>query len=69
MIMREQNEIKLVIWDNGKGFDLKQKNLFYGLGFSGMKERMITLGGSIDIQSTMGSGTVIKTHIPVFQNV
>ena len=59
--------IKVSIKDNGKGFDTEQ-NADYetkGLGFSGMKERAKILRGTLSIDSTPGSGTIINLEIPV----
>lgn len=65
MIMRSSSQIKVTVWDDGKGFDLKDESLKEGLGFSGMYERVETLGGLITIASKSGEGTTIKIEIPI----
>lgn len=56
--------LKLVVHDNGSGFDLDkvQYGSHYGLKF--MKERVELLNGSLLIQSAAGSGTNIILQVP-----
>lgn len=68
MVRRTENGANAVLWDDGKGFDMKEKKSFGGLGFSGMRERIETLHGTLDIQSTIGEGTAIKIFIPAQQH-
>ena len=51
MIRLDEQVIKALIWDNGKGFSTTSDNYSEGLGFLGMKERMKTLGGTMVIES------------------
>jgi two-component system, NarL family, sensor kinase len=50
------------IQDNGAGFDVNQKSS--GSGMTNLKKRMETIGGSFDIQSSLGKGTRIKLSLP-----
>jgi len=63
LIKRTDHTIFTTIWDDGKGFDLKNIIETEGLGFIGMKERVESLGGTIDIKSAPGKGTTIKINI------
>ncbi|MBR9916967.1 hypothetical protein GYB29_04595 [bacterium] len=63
LIKRTDYNIFTTIWDDGKGFDLKNLTGTEGLGFIGMKERVETLGGTIDIKSAPVNGTTIKINI------
>jgi PAS domain S-box-containing protein len=56
----------LEIRDDGCGFDpvAIRKRSF---GLAGMKERMLILGGKIDIVSSPGKGTTIKVNLPMGQ--
>ena len=58
------DNIELAIEDNGRGFDLGSilslENSEKGFGITGMKERTELSGGLFDIQSTPGSGTVVR---------
>ena len=63
MIRLDKKAINVLIWDNGKGFSTKQDNYNEGLGFLGMKERMKTLGGTMEIESKLGEGASIRIRI------
>lgn len=66
------NQVQIVIKDNGKGFD--PKTIFSsnehrrGLGLLGMQERMSAVGGRVEIDSTLGEGTVIRLLVPLQTN-
>ena len=62
--LEKRNEINVVIKDDGKGFDTG--NIREGaFGIVGMKERIDLLKGSIDINSSIGKGTVIMIKVPL----
>jgi signal transduction histidine kinase len=57
--------VKLVVSDNGGGFDLKLvKNKMGGSGLKNMQARAELLNGAFKIQSKIGKGTIIKIEIP-----
>ena len=51
--------------DNGIGFDME--SIQKGLGLGSMRERAELSGGSLDIESVMGKGTVIHGSWPIEQ--
>jgi ligand-binding sensor domain-containing protein/signal transduction histidine kinase len=56
---------RIIIKDNGDGFDLEsveQRNGHH-FGLRGMKERMNQLGGRLEISTAPGRGTEIKVHL------
>ena len=58
---------KLVVKDDGKGFDptaVKGPSRHGGLGLYGMRERAELIGGSIDIESRIGEGTRVTVIAP-----
>jgi len=55
--------LELIIQDNGQGFDLKQNTT--GFGLQSMRDRTLTLGGEIQINSSHGCGCQIIVHIPL----
>lgn len=60
----EQN-LKITISDNGKGFDTKSEAIKpSGLGLNNLKNRITLLNGSADINSKPGEGTVITLNMP-----
>ena len=68
-IRKKKDVFKIVIQDNGKGFDAKQsrygKGLFQGLGISSMAERTRLLKGRFDIISSFNKGTAVVLDIPI----
>jgi signal transduction histidine kinase len=57
------HELRVVIRDNGVGFDVQ--DTFAGhLGLHSMRERAGQLGGTLDIQSVPGQGTTIALTLP-----
>ncbi len=50
--------------DNGAGFDAGASG-GAGHGFLNMRDRMGAFGGTIDVVSSVGSGTVVEGHIPL----
>jgi len=51
------------LWDDGKGFDAKPSTR-RGLGLVGIEERARELGGSAEIHSEAGKGTLLEVQIP-----
>lgn len=55
----------LSVQDNGKGFDVQAVQHRKTYGLLGMRERALTLGGDLKIESSAGSGTLIYVEAPV----
>ncbi len=62
---KKDGRIELVIEDNGIGFDMK--SIKRGLGLGSMRERAELSGGSFDIESVRGKGTLIRVSWPIGQ--
>ncbi len=62
-LQNQNDRIELTIRDNGQGFDLDRTKR--GLGLSTMRERAELSGGSFEIESTVGKGTVIRFSWPL----
>lgn len=56
---KNENLLKLVIKDDGKGFDLDNLSDEERLGIRGMYERSIAIGGSLELDSLPGKGTSV----------
>lgn len=56
----------IVIKDNGKGFDTRQKK-DKSFGLVGMRERVEMLNGTLRINSEIGNGTVVLIQVPLNQ--
>ncbi|MGR3293951.1 MAG: PAS domain S-box protein [Candidatus Scalindua sp.] len=67
-IVQEEQEIRMRINDNGKGFDIKEpfgENMNgSGIGLFGMKERVSLLNGSLRIHSEENKGFEIEILVP-----
>lgn len=63
------DRITMRIEDNGKGFDMpndvQELRVQGHRGLSNMKERMRLAGGSLEITSTLGIGTIISCEVPL----
>ena len=55
--------MRLLVRDNGKGFDAEQDS--DGFGLLGMRERIALLDGELEIESAPQRGTVIRARLPV----
>jgi PAS domain S-box-containing protein len=67
-LCRVNDEIELLIKDNGQGFDLAEVQTveFHrrGIGLDSIKERTVLFGGSLDIDSAPEQGTTIRVCWP-----
>lgn len=69
-LREENNELHLMVADNGHGFDLSQlSSNGRGWGLRTMKERVSLLDGQIQIDSTLDYGTTIIVNLPNKQTV
>ena len=65
MLHRAHDHTTLIVRDNGNGFDAANAAAAAGgLGLISMKERTTIAGGTLDIASTPGSGTIIVASVP-----
>ena len=67
VLERYDGELRVVVEDDGKGFDQQapREPGDAGLGLSGMRERLALLGGSLTIESTPGFGTTLFIEVPL----
>jgi two-component system sensor histidine kinase UhpB len=71
-VKNKDNHFILKVSDDGIGFKSKNCNNIGSLGLLGMKERALSIGGEIRIESAPGKGTAItlmvnKTNVPFNQ--
>jgi signal transduction histidine kinase len=62
IVRQEQDRLSLAIEDDGRGFDTARQK---GMGLVGMEERVRHLGGTFDVHSRPGSGTVLDVSLPL----
>ncbi len=55
--------INIMVEDNGKGFDVRQKNR--GIGLKNLRKQIMEMGGVCDIDSGTTIGTTVNIDIPI----
>jgi signal transduction histidine kinase len=69
LVRPQTGRVRLVVEDNGRGFDVEQVRPAAGsadrLGLVGMQERTAILGGTLTIESSPKKGTTIYADIPL----
>jgi len=63
-LIRDKDGISGTIEDNGKGFDVADKENFEGIGLKNITTRIEYLKGTVDFDSSPGRGTVVAFHVP-----
>jgi len=63
-----QEQVALLIADNGRGFD-PASGQQSGIGLHSMRERMAAVGGTITIQSSPGAGACLEACCPLPQGL
>jgi signal transduction histidine kinase len=64
VLERLDGRVKLIIEDDGCGFDLASAWRSGRLGLLGIRERAETLGGTLTVESKAGAGTVVVVEAP-----
>ncbi|MGV3657331.1 MAG: PAS domain-containing sensor histidine kinase, partial [Chitinophagaceae bacterium] len=65
-IRRYEGLLKVMIYDDGKGFDTKLKRK--GIGITNMRTRAENMNGSFELSSSPGNGCTIKMDFPLPKN-
>ena len=61
-LRQDDGVVEFTVTDDGRGFDAGSTNL--GTGLQGMADRVEAAGGTMEIESTVGSGTTVRGRIP-----
>ena len=64
-ITRRDDEISIDVVDNGIGFEPKRDRTRTSRGLLGMRERAYLLGGTFNLDSAPGRGTMLQVRIPL----
>jgi PAS domain S-box-containing protein len=64
-VWNSRGSLFLQIKDDGVGFDPSSLAVDRCIGLSGMRERVLALGGKLTIRSTPGSGTTLRAQLPL----
>jgi signal transduction histidine kinase len=69
ILQADAEEVRLSVKDDGRGFDLptgrEASAKGAGIGLLGLRERLETIGGSLEIQSVPGQGTMLVARVPL----
>jgi len=60
----EEDAWRIILQDDGRGFDAADPDLRGSHGITGMRQRVRALGGQFEIESTPGAGTTLRVSIP-----
>ncbi len=66
----DDKEVRLIVEDNGHGFEIAQRSedLALGighLGLLGLRERLALAGGNLEVESNAQAGTAVYARIPL----
>lgn len=67
-LSRERDRMKIVVTDNGKGFQLSspaEERKLSGFGLFNIRQRIQHLGGALDLESRIGIGTKVTIKVPL----
>lgn len=69
-LLESDDEIMLMIEDNGIGFDINQNKGHKGIGLRNIFSRIDSINGNVHVDTAIGRGTIVTIIIPVkqFQN-
>lgn len=65
LFFNEEDKLKMLIKDNGKGFDVTEIDKSTGIGWQNIYSRVLLLNGKILVNSQIGMGTEISITIKV----
>ena len=63
-IIRHENELSMMVEDNGKGFDAS-KISSDGIGMKNIRSRIAYLNGTVHFDSQPGKGTTVSIEVPL----
>jgi signal transduction histidine kinase len=61
-LRRGDGGLLLEIDDDGRGFDVE--NTTWGMGLRNLQERVVSLGGTLEVESTAEEGTTVRATLP-----
>ncbi len=64
-LRREPNQIRLMVRDQGIGFDTEDTIKSRGLGLTSRRERLKLVDGELSIESRLQIGTTIRARVPL----
>ena len=68
-IRRAGPVLRALIQDNGCGFDSGEARRHEGFGLRGIRERVRTIGGSLQFETGAGEGTTVVIEVPTGESL
>lgn len=68
-LTHDHRMLHLVVRDNGCGFDMVAAGKKKGFGFFGMRERVLSAGGQLSVDSAPGKGTTLSITLPMRKDI
>jgi hypothetical protein len=65
LTQESNNEINIIIEDNGKGFELNSIADSEGIGLKSIEKKVEQLGGTFTVDSILTKGTTIVIDLPI----
>ena len=64
-LIRDRDELTLMVEDNGVGFDINEVLANKGQGLTNVQHRVERIGGKVNFDSGKGGGTTISIILPI----
>jgi signal transduction histidine kinase len=61
---QQDGQVAVTVADDGAGFDPSLAEQRHGLGLGLMQQRVAELGGTLQLDSTLGKGTTVQVLLP-----
>ncbi len=61
----DRKDLVLEIRDNGRGITNEESSRLHSLGLLGMRERVLLIGGTINITGILNFGTTVHVRVPI----
>jgi signal transduction histidine kinase len=69
LLEQTSQHVRVIVEDNGSGFDTSTIRQERNLGLYGMEERATLIDGSLRIEAEPGMGTTIVVHVPLSETL
>ena len=65
LLEQTDGEVRLIVEDNGRGFDADQVLHHRAIGLTSMQERAALIGGQVEFETAPGRGTTVFARVPI----
>ena len=65
LLERTGQQVRAIVEDNGRGFDVLSARQERSLGLFGMEERAVLIGGTLRVETRPGLGTTVVIYVPI----